>query len=183
MTDIAYAGFWRRANAVTLDMFLVTPLYWVVTHFVAAPVSEALFTALMVIYYAIAFASHWQATPAMRALSVMAVDETGGRLTPTRAAIWCIANGCAMLVVLSGVLYLQMRFPINEANERLMAGDMAGAEAILGMPFAEFYRLAVGALVLCAILSFVWVVSIARGSQKAGLVNGLCGVRFVKGRG
>lgn len=180
MTELQYAGFWRRAAALVVDGLLATPIYIALGFVFAGYGRDVVLTVLMLAAYTWFFASAWQGTPGMKLLKVKAVDDAGSRLSHGRALLWCVANGAALAIIMGGMIYLQVTYDFDAVTAKVQSGDMAGAQELLGMSFVAFYGYTLAAFAVFAVLAIIWALTIALGRQKAGLVNRLCGVRFVR---
>lgn len=178
---LRYAGLMRRSVALSIDMALASIPYLALEAVLEAPLADVLSAALMVYAYVYFFASSWQGTPGMKWLGIKAVDEHGQPIGHGRAFAWCLANSAGLVVAMGGMLYLQYGYDTDGAMVRLQTGDVAGAEALLGMSFDDFYQLVIVATVVFCVVSLLWTLSIAFSKQKAGLLNTLVGVRFVRG--
>lgn len=187
-----FAGFWRRAAAVMIDLALSAPLY-VLLAALDLPKwgQEAIYMIVLSALYAAFFAGRWQASPGMRAMHVMIVDTEGRRISYTRALWWVVTSVAGMAIAFGAILWLQTRFDVekvNEASFAMMAGDispdqmMAQVEAVVGMPYVQFYGMLVTVSAITFLLCLVWMLSVAAGRQKAGFHNRICGTRLVVSR-
>lgn len=188
-----FAGFWRRAVAVMIDLALSTPLYLLLEGLGTQRwVFEAMYLVVLSALYAAFFAGRWQASPGMRVMRVIIVDTEGRRISHKRALWWVVTSVAGMAIAFGAILWLQTTFDVekvNEASFAMMAGDispdqmMAQVEAVVGMPYVQFYGMLVTASVITFLLCLIWMISVGAGRQKAGFHNRICGTRLIVGRG
>jgi len=193
VTHHAFAGFWRRALALVIDLVLSAPLYYGIQAVLGAHTlaSEGTFLLVLTGLYVAMFSGRWQASPGMRMMGVIITDAHGQRISHARALWWMGTSLAAAAIIFAAMLWLQWRFDLDRINEvrfSAFAGamDMAAANAeveqLAGMPVAAFDRLSSIAASITVALWFVWVLSIVYGRQKAGFHNWICGTRLLKAR-
>lgn len=186
-----YAGFWRRAAALLIDLAIGAPVYVVLREAVVQPWADSVYLALLCVAYCAFLASAKQATPGMRVMKVYAVSDTGARLSEGRALVWCVASIGALAIVFTPVFLLQKDVDVLAVNDTLMQGKAQGkspdsivadVEALTGMPYAEYYGKLYRAFLITVGLAMLWAGTVVAGKQKAGVHNWLVGVRFLEGR-
>ena len=175
-----YAGWWRRVLATAIDAVLFVVPYGALSLVLDGWAREAAWMMLALGLYVWLLSCPWQATPGMKCLGVKAVDVQGNRLKASRVAAWYGACLLMMAVALAGLVYMQWAFDIKAAGEQIEAGNLAMAEQMLGISLTDYMQRMMIALAWCALVLLVWSISIARGKQKAGFINQLCGIRFVR---
>lgn len=89
--DTRFGGFWLRTLAFAVDVVLasaagvvVSNPDWIIGDRVEA-VGQAVVLVVFWLYFTIAEASHWQATPGKRLLGLRVVNDDGRRLSLLRA--------------------------------------------------------------------------------------------------
>jgi uncharacterized RDD family membrane protein YckC len=131
--QVKYAGFWRRALAFLLDIFVVSSVYTLLLHMNLVPElpAEISFTELspahkiimvmMLIYYVAMEASPVQATLGKRALELAVTDVQGSRISVLRALGRNIGKFLSQVILLLGFVMAGFT-PRKQALHDLLAG-------------------------------------------------------------
>ncbi|HUP30310.1 MAG TPA: RDD family protein [Usitatibacter sp.] len=98
-----FAGFWRRAAAAMVDLFLLQ--FPAVLVLVVPPAAgRALLLAIVVIYFAAMHSSPWQATLGKRAFGIKVTGLDGERITFLRALGRALAAWLSVIPLFIGLL-------------------------------------------------------------------------------
>lgn len=192
MVVSVYVGFWRRFAALLIDLVLMLPLYAALRTLGLGPyVADAVNLVLLCVAYCLFLSSRWQATPGMRVMRVLAVDDALKPLPRGRVALWCAVSVGAVLLVFAPVLSVRPTAEMDAINHKVLEAKLAGKDPVSAFDGYSSQQVADYAhkseqlrkrAPLSVLLMLLWVGTVVAGKEKAGLHNWLVRVRFVRGK-
>lgn len=109
MTEVEYAGFWRRLAAFLIDQAILNVFETIAVFLVALPLNNLSFLLLVnVVYFTGLESSSWQATPGKRALGILVTDLDGRRISLPRATLRFVSKFLSALLFGAGFLTIAL---------------------------------------------------------------------------
>jgi uncharacterized RDD family membrane protein YckC/Tfp pilus assembly major pilin PilA len=181
----AYAGFWRRFAAYSIDYVVVLlagiVLGWLAIQAgVVADGTQGSFTLWLLagyfLYYVLLESSPWQATIGKRVIGMKVTDRSGERIGLVRAAARCVAKLLSVLTLLVGYLLIALT-KRRQALHDLLAGTVvthdgsrrkpAWVVAAIGTAASVPFLAAVAAIALPAYQDYVIRAQVSEGLNLA----------------
>ncbi len=174
-----------------IDMLLAAPVYLLLFYTIpSVRVAEVIFILLLIAGYTRFFSSPWQGTPGMKLMKIRVQTTEGERLSWQHALLWCAVSAVVIVIVFAGMFYIQSSYDLDAIQALMREMSAAGGhpslqqmeelERLAGMDILEFNAMMLKLFLVTMLLCLIWALSVARGSQKAGFHNWICGTRFVR---
>ncbi|WP_438318986.1 RDD family protein [Sporosarcina sp. FA9] len=122
--QLRYAGFWQRAGATLIDIFLWLAFVITVQILFAEEfenVSYVPFLFLNVMYYGLLDSSSWQGTIGKKVMGIVVCDLKGNRISFFRALFRCIFHVFSQIILFIGFIMVAFT-PKKQALHDMMTG-------------------------------------------------------------